>query len=332
MIGRNIRYCRIMAGKTEIELSREIGVSGERLEKYENGALLPELIIMRRIASVLGVTLAELMAVKSSGHKYEHHMRTGSYRQEYVKECIEEYLDRFFTVHEILGGKILREVPKVHGLKASFNAEEDALKLRRVLGFSPSGAIPNLTSALEEKGILIIPIRQEMEKFSTLHGTADSRPYIALNSRMTKERQRSRLAYELVHIFFEPQKVKDWERYTATVSGAFLFPQTDVLNELGEKRTSISPDMLIVSREYGISLEMLTRRAEAIGIIEEGICCRFNVKKHRQVSVDGEQALLFERLVLRAVSEGNMTRQRGAELLKIPYVKMNQKMSLSEWK
>ena len=328
MIGRNIRYCRIMARKTEAELSHEIGVSREILRRYESGAELPRLATMRKIASVLGVRLAELMSVKSSGHKYIHSIHG---RIEYVRECIEEYLDRFFAVHEILGGKILREVPKVHGLQASFDAEKDALKLRGILGFSLSGAIPNLTAALEEKGILIIPIRQEIEKFSTVNGIADSHPYIAMNSGMTKERQRSRLAYELVHIFFEPQRSKDWERYTAAVSGAFLFPQADVLSELGEKRTRISPDMLIVSREYGISLEMLTRRAKAIGIIEEGICRKFDVKKSRYLSADREQALLFERLVLRAVSEGSMTWQRGAELLKIPYAELNRKMSFSEW-
>ncbi len=59
-----------MARKTEDELSQEIGVSNELLSKYESGAELPKLATMRSIASVLGVTLAELMTVKSSGHKY----------------------------------------------------------------------------------------------------------------------------------------------------------------------------------------------------------------------------------------------------------------------
>lgn len=344
MIWRNIKYYRVMAGKSRTELSRELGISIKCLDRYESGGELPSLEISRRIASVLGIRLADIMLTKSVGHKYEHcdYRKNSGLRkssQEQIKALTEDYLDRFFVAVEILGEKVLQKVPEMHTLKPSFDAERDALNLRCELGLPLSGAIPNLISTLEDKGILIIQVNYGDNKFSGRNGLADGRPYVVLNDRMTAERQRSTIVHELGHIYFEQPMIGNatWERYMTAVSGAFLFPMGNVVKELGEKRTYISGDMLMVCREYGISLQMLAKRAEIAGIISEGayrnFCIKLNMAgmKNKEPShIQTERALLFEQLVLRAVGEGKMTVQRGAELLRIPYMEMNEKMCISE--
>lgn len=344
MIWRNIKFYRIMSGKSRTELSRELGISIKRLDRYENGDELPSLEMSRRIASVLGVRLADIMLAKSAGHKYEHceYRKTSRLRktsQEQIKALTEDYLDRFFAAVEILGEKVLQEVPKIHKLPPSFDAERDALSLRRELGLPLSGAVSNLIGILEDKGILIVKINYADGKFSGRNGLADGRPYIALNSGMTAERQRSTIVHELGHIYFEQSVAgnADWERHMTAVSGAFLFPAANAVKELGEKRTCISGDMLMICREYGISLQMLAKRAEIAGIISEAVyrnfCIRLNMagtKDKEHSHMQAERALLFEQLVLRAAGEGKMTVQRGAELLRIPYAEMNEKIYISE--
>lgn len=344
MIWRNIKYYRVIAGKSRTRLSQELGISIKRLDKYESGKELPNLEMARRIASVLGVKLADIMLAKSTGHKYEHfeYRKNSSFRkneQEYIEVSIEDYLDRFFAVVETLDGKVLCEKPAIHTLKPSFDAEQDALALRRELGFALSGAIPNLIMSLENKGILIIQLECADGNFSGRNGLADGRPYIVVNSLATAERQRSTIAHELVHIYFERPVIenKDWERYMTAVSGAFLFPVENARNELGEKRTGISADMLMVCQEYGISLQMLAKRAELAGIISKTVYKNFCIKlsmtgqkKNEPSHIEIEKSLLFEQLMLRAIGENKITVQRGAELLRIPYMDMNKKMLVSE--
>ena len=328
-----------MAGKSQTELSRELGISLEKLKKYEGEKELPDLKTMRQLSSLLGVKLADLMIVKSIGHKYEHceyrkNSHFGKHGQEYVTVSVEDYLDRFFAVTESLGGSVLRDVPEIHSLKPSFDTERDAKHLRKMLGFAEYGAIPNLMTSLEDKGILIIQMEYE-ENFSGENGFVDGRPYIVVNSRMTVERQRSTLAHELGHIFFERPAKEDrnWEQYMTAVSGAFLFPREDALNELGEKRKGISSDMLMVCREYGISLQMLAKRASVNGIITTDAYRWFNIsinrsgqRKKELSHIAPEKATLLEQLVLRATGEGSITIQRGAELLKVGYREMELKM------
>lgn len=331
MLNCNIRYYRVSKKLTLKGLANAIGKSPECVLCYETGEELPDLATARRIASELGVRLADLMSGSSSGHKYEHggflkSRGFGLRGQERVKIAVEDYLDRFFAVAELIGGKVLRDAPKGHKLKPSGDADKDALKLRRELGFADGGAIPNLFSSLEDKGILIIQIKEADGRFSGMNGLVDGRPYVALNSIKTVERQRSTLVHELGHIYFERPccNAGDWERYMTAVGGAFLFPADDVFNKLGERRSAVSPDMLMVCAEYGISLPMLMKRTNMLGIVSDSLYRRFkariscNAHRRRDSSgLDVERARLFERLVIRGIYEGSMTEQKGAELLRI---------------
>ena len=280
MIWRNIKYYRVKAGKSRTGLSGELGISLKHLDNYESGEELPSLEMARRITSLLGVSFADIMLAKSVGHNYEHreYRKGSSFRkreQGYVEVAVEDYLDRFFAVVEALSDNVENvfcPVPIIHKLKPSFNAEHDALALRRELEFPLSGTIPNLTMALEDKGMLIIQLECKDLNFSGRNGLADGRPYIVVNGLTTVERQRSTIAHELVDIYFERPSVanKDWEHYMTAVSGAFL---------LGCETTQ-------------------------------------------------EKALMFEKLVLRAVVENKITVQRGAELLRMPYVCLIKRISV----
>ena len=200
MFGRTIKYFRLTSGKTTCELALASGLSEHTIKNYENGKRLPVLSEIRNIAVALNINLSWLMS-NYNHYEYNHgefrkHSHFSKRSQEYIRLSVEDYLDRFLTVADILGSNVMREVPEVHSIVPTDDVEKDARKLRDVLGLAPTGAISNLIGSLENKGILIYLLEYDDDKFSGMNGLVCNRPYVVLNSMATPERQRSTLAHE----------------------------------------------------------------------------------------------------------------------------------------
>ena len=98
------------------------------------------------------------------------------------------------------------------------------------------------------------------------------------------------------------------------------------MRELGIRRNSVTKDMILVCREYGISMFLLVKRAQIAKIISKDAAQRFYVaaskcgwRTNEPSRIAPEKPELFEQLVFRAVSEGEISIQRGAELLRMSY-------------
>lgn len=74
-------------------------------------------------------------------------------QQEYIRESVEEYMSRFYTIADILGGEVLPDAPACHSVALTGHAETDAKALRRHLRIADAGPIGNLIELLENKGI-----------------------------------------------------------------------------------------------------------------------------------------------------------------------------------
>ena len=337
MLGRRIKLYRLKYGWSKKELAEKLGISLTMLSSFETDKKTPDGQTIQSLASAFGITLPQFLSLIQSNVKYRH----GSFRkqtslsksaQSYLHMLSEDSLNKFFLLEELLGSDVLREPPALHSLIVSGSPEADALRLRELLGFRQSGAVSNLIDVLENKGILICKIHYKGTNFSGINGMADRYPYIAFNSETTPERQRSTIVHELVHVFFEPP---EHEKYIEAVCGAFLFPAADAYIELGRKRRTISPDMVIVAREYGISLQLLAKRANQLEIITTDAYRSFNiainkakVKISEGYRIAPEEPKLLEQLVLRALDEDKISMSRAAELLDIPYHIVREKAAL----
>lgn len=213
------------------------------------------------------------------------------------------------------------------------DVEHDAQALRKHLGFALSGPVKDLIGAMENKGILIYLCDIANDHFSGMNGTVDQRPYIILNRQMSAERQRSTLVHELVHIFFIANKAeKEIETHATAVSGAFLFPKEDAHRELGYRRTGVSPDFALIAKEYGVSLQLIAKRAQMLQIISDASLTHFYVhdlpllggRKNEISRIPAEETNLFQQLVLRAIGQDEISIQKGSELLKMPYDQLSQ--------
>jgi Zn-dependent peptidase ImmA (M78 family)/transcriptional regulator with XRE-family HTH domain len=334
MFNKNLKYYRLKKSLSKKELAERVNVSSMAITNYESGTRKPHMEIMKLLAKELGVKVSDFLAVRNENLVFCHgefrkNTTLNTAKQEYVREEVEEYLSRFMTVVEILGGDVLPEAPPIHVVELSDDEEKNAAALRAHLSLASDGPIDNLIGTLENKGILVMSIDIGNSKFSGMNGLVNGRPYIVINPAMTTERNRSTLIHELAHLMFlwpKDMKDKDVEKAATAIAGAFLFPKNDVIRELGLRRNSIANDMILTAVEYGISMMLLVTRAKLCNVVLERVANDFYIQasKHgwrtsEPSRIEPETPSLFRQLVYRAVSENDVSIQRGAELLRIPY-------------
>lgn len=334
MLSKNIKYYRLRKSLTKNDLAKLIGVSSMAISNYENGKRKPDMETLKKLAQVLDVTVSDFLLVRNENLVFNHGCfrktnKLPKSKQEYIKESIENYLSKFMNVIEILGGEVLPKPPQTNILELTEDIEENAASLRKHLELVKTGPISNLIALLENKGIIVYSLEIDNDSFSGINGFVNNRPYIIFNSKMKSERVRSTIAHELAHLMFDwPKDIndKEIEKIATAISGAFLFPESDVIRELGYKRTVVSKDMEFVAQEYGISMFLLVKRAQILGIISENVSNKFFVlaskmgwRKNEPTRIEDEKPNLFKQLVYRAINEEEISIQKGVELLNIPY-------------
>jgi Zn-dependent peptidase ImmA (M78 family)/transcriptional regulator with XRE-family HTH domain len=340
MLGKNLKYYRLRNEMSKKNLAEKVGVSPMTITNYEAGTRTPDMNTVKKLANALNVKVSDFVMSNSSNLQYDHaefrkNTALSKNRQEYIKASVEEYFDRFYNVVEILGDTILPKTPRTHSIELSEDDEVNALNLRKAVNAAGKGPIDDLVSLAEDCGILIYLFNSDnesMKQFSGMNGTVNGRPYIVVKKSMTPERQRSTIAHELAHIMFKwPENItlKECEHRANAISGAFLFPKDDAIRELGIKRTAVTKDMFLVAKEYGISMLLLAMRAKICKIISEPVHKDFMIKASKAgwrtnepSRIDQEETTLFEQFVYRAVTENDISIQKGAELLNRSYVEV----------
>ena len=335
MFEKNLKYYRLQKNMSMKDLATAVGVTAMAISNYESGKRKPEIEIINKLADVLGVKVADFLNRRNNKLKYEHfEFRKNSSltigQQEFVKESVEEYFSRFFDAVEYLGGSPLPDPPGCHVLDLTDDYCTDAINLRKQMGFSESGPVDEIIGILENKGILVVEIEIDNDRFSGINGLVNEYPYIAINKRINPERKRTTIIHELAHLMFNWDTESDDranEKRATAIAGAFLITNNDLYRELGQKKTALTKDMTLVCEEYGISMYLLVKRAAQAHIMSSSLEREFNIKankanwrrKEPPRVKKPEEPLLFKQLVLRAINEEGVSIQKGAELLKVPY-------------
>ena len=345
MFSKNLKYYRLRKHMSKKDLAAKADISAMAITNYEKGDRKPNMETLKALAEALDVRVSDFLAIRNDNLIFTHgEFRKNSslpiVQQEYIRESVEEYFTRFMNTVEILGGDVLPNAPSCHAISLSNDLEVNAVALRRHLGFAEDGPIEDLIGKLENKGILIYECDLNNNSFSGMNGFVNDRPYIVINPKMNPERNRSTIVHELAHLMFlwpEETEEKDVEQLATAISGAFLFPQADVVRELGVHRTSITNDMIPVAKEYGISMMLLVKRAELCKVVLPAVAKDFYIKASQAgwrtaepSRIEQEKPMLFSQLVYRAVNEEEISVQRGAELLKIPYTNVLSMCRFSE--
>ena len=71
MIGKNIKYYRLMRGISQEALAQQIGLNKMAVSNYEMGKRTPDLATIRKIADALQVTIGKLwLRVKIAAYRW----------------------------------------------------------------------------------------------------------------------------------------------------------------------------------------------------------------------------------------------------------------------
>ena len=345
MFGKNLKYYRLKNNMSMKELADLVQISPMAISHYEKEERKPDMQTIKALAKALKVRVTDFLANRDETlifchEEFRKNSKLSAKQQEFVREEVEEYFGRFYQTVNILGGKVLPLSPEIHVLPLSDSPDENALCLRKHLELPKGGPIGNLIELLENKGILIYLCDIGNSDFSGMNGTVNGRPYIIINKNMTAERIRSTISHEIAHLMFiwpDEMQDKEIEQMANAISGSFLFPANDAKRELGVRRSAITNDMIGVCKEYGISMYMLVMRANKSGIINDNVARNFYInankagwRRKEPTRIEREAPNLFYQLVYRAVTENEITIQKGAELLHESYEEVVKNCSAME--
>lgn len=345
MFEKNLKYYRLKKNMTMKELADACGVTSMAISNYESGKRKPDMQTINKLAEVLGVYVVDFLASRNTGLVFEHrefrkNSNLSKGEQIFIRESVEEYFSRFFDAIDCLGGNPLPNPPKCHALVRSGDFEKDAIALRAYLRLQLEGPIDELVGILENKGVMVVELEIDNKHFSGMNGFVNEYPYIVINKNMSPERKRTTIIHELAHLMFvwNEEKETENEKMATAIAGAFLITEKDLFRELGQRRTTLTKDLILVCEEYGISMYLLVKRASQVGIMSESLATDFYIKANKANWREKEprrvryieEPTLFKQLVFRAVNEEEVSLQRGAELLKVPYMDMKKYCGLVE--
>lgn len=269
---RTLRPARLRLGWSLDELAVAAGgvVSKQMISKYEQGQAEPGADILFALASALRMKVGDLLTkpkIKVDFVAFRRHSTLSETEQDRVKAKVCWQMEGRQTLASLIGESATAWSASRMVAKTPADAERHAVEVRAQwgLGRQPVGS---LTALLEEKGAAVLQLKAH-DKFHGISGWADSQAIIAVQQRKDDgARQRMDLAHELAHLILSPGSEIDEEEYARHFAGAFLFPESAAVQELGAKRNRVTKaELLSVKARYGISIQGILKRAHDLGIL-----------------------------------------------------------------
>lgn len=333
MIAERLKQLRMARGLSLDGLAEQIGgiVTKQAISKYETGKARPTPTVLQALAGALGVKAAELLRAPEIAVEFIAYRKGSGLRkkeQGQVENLVARVLEERVRLQEMTGETEAFNVPvRSLAVRDPEDAEGAAEGLREQwrLGLAP---IAGVVSVLEDHLIHVIEIDAD-EKFDGISAvTTDTEGTLRGAAVVTRrglpgERQRMNLAHELGHIVLDVPEDVDEEKAAFRFAGAFLAPAQALYREVGLKRAFVQGEELVMLKlKYGISVQALLYRLQALGIIGPAHyrqwCIAINrqgYRKQEPYGLEPERPQWLRRMVLRALSEGLMTREEGERVL-----------------
>jgi len=321
-----MRQARLAAGLTLAELSKRMSSAGQEitkagLSKYENEGSTPDAGFLLTLADILGLRSSFFIsepAFNIEWKRFRKKVALGTRKQERIKSRAELIIEGRLWLEDLLHPNDERHFPKAVPVGSFEDVEKAANDIRRFWNLGDA-SILSLTNALEDRGCIVVGINSDLDGFDGLSGWINGTiPAIVSNQEMPSDRFRYNLAHELGHLLisFNGESDKLHEEYAHRFAAAFLVPMQVAYNELGHKRRSISfQELVLLKREYGLSMQAWIRRALDLGIISDSVYNRmFRVfstrgwRKREPAEFHGdEKPVRYRQMLYRALEEGIIT-------------------------
>jgi transcriptional regulator with XRE-family HTH domain len=328
-----IKQFRLARGYSLDDLAEAMGgiVTKQALSKYERGVSVPRAPVLNHLAAALGVKSLQLwseptLSVRFVGYRKRSTLTKKA--QATLQALIAEKLEERTRIQDYCFSSVSFDLP-IEQVRVSSEqeAERAAVKIRELwcLGLDP---IANLTAVLEDHLVHVIQVNAS-EKFDGISAVAEDegrRPKAAAVVSRTGcpgDRQRLSLAHELAHLVMRVAKNVDAEKAAFRFAGAFLAPQPAIEREVGQHRTSVRfEELLILKARFGISVQALLKRLSDLSIISptsyKWSCIhlsQLNWRKQEPQPLEPEKPEWLRQAALRCLSEGFITQGEAERLL-----------------
>lgn len=336
MIGERIQQARKASGLSLRALAEKAGVSAMAISKYERNESTPSSGVVLALAKALGLRSEYFfrhVEIQLENVKHRHHEHLPEKEELKVRADVTEQLERWVMLEKFLPAPWSKPFETPPELKPQISdmdeIEEIAVSVRKHwnLGLNP---IPDLIDTLETKGIKVFITKYDEHKnFNGLSATVNGSPVIVVGKHWTGDRQRFTLAHELGHLVLHgrlaPALKNNEERACDRFAGAFLVPEDMVKQSLGERRTWLEPqELMMLKHEWGLSMQAWSYRAHNIGITSKDAHKQIwisylqewkKAKREPDPQVPQEETNLFDQLVYRTLAEEMISESKAAELL-----------------
>jgi Zn-dependent peptidase ImmA (M78 family)/DNA-binding Xre family transcriptional regulator len=279
MRSQRIIIARESRGFTQKDLSKATDISQSQISKYEQDTKELSEMDMEKIANALDYPLS-FFTKKIETHTVHLDFRKGKLPTDKLQRKITAIVNR--TRYEI--NNLLQELDKesivVPENILSSKPSEAARHLRNFWKI-PKGPIQNLMEEVEEKSIILMPMKfLDQEKFTACAlDLSYCNPLIIYNATHSMDRIRFSIAHELGHIYLHHhgeqdsdfsvpyefnQKIK--EEQANEFASEFLMPEVEITRDL----TGLTIEKLQQLKfKWKVSMAALLERAKRLTIINE---------------------------------------------------------------
>ncbi len=333
MIGERLNQLRLARNLTLDALSAQIGgmVTKQALSKYERNQAQPSPLVLTRLSTALGVKANYFLSPPQITAEFIAYRKATSLLEREkarIKSVVTQSLEDRFRVQTLIGQTTADVLPwNELAISSLEETEKQASYMRTAwdLGTSPIG---DLVGTLEEHQlcILFVEADDKFDGIAALGYDASGDVFAgAIVSRqdVPGERQRLSLSHELGHLVLKVPGNIDEEKAAFRFGSAFLVPADRLIREIGTKRSYIHiSELLILKKQFGISIQALLRRMLDLGIINESYYRRWFIfinktgwKKHEPDELARETPKWLERSLSRLVGEGALSREEAESML-----------------
>jgi Zn-dependent peptidase ImmA (M78 family)/DNA-binding XRE family transcriptional regulator len=280
MFAARLREIRLAKGYTLDALATRMDgqLTKQAISKYERGDSQPRPKTLVALAKALGVKAADLLgepeySIDCLQYRTRAPMRERS--KERVEAVLRHSLERRLRLEDRLAvGRRPRLLDDRVAIDTVEQAEELAGTIREEwsLGSDP---IANLTDVLERQSIHVfeVPGHDDFDGLTAVARTEDGglrAVGIAENPERDGDRQRFTLAHEVGHVVLEPRGGINEEDAANRFAGALLIPAGLVFDEVGERRSDVSLDeLLLLKKLWGVSAQCILHRLRDLDVISQ---------------------------------------------------------------
>ena len=321
-IGKNLKKVRLLKNLSLKEAGELLGMSSTAVTKYENGILVPDSQKLISFANAYGVNKCPDMKFNTFRKK----KRLTGEKWQLLKNLIQEEVGKYLEVMELNSINSPNAKLKKFNCNSLEDAEKCAILFRHYIEISNMQPITDLTSVLENLGILIVQIDNPNNLFNGFDGLSEmveNVPVIVLlNGIQDGARQRFTIAHELGHLVLNiTNKSLNEEKLCNRFASALLMPMEAVKNEFGSSRNCISFFELVAFRkEYRVSYSAIIHRLKELKIISISLYKILSVSISYQTNndlspLDLEVSYQFKKIVYKLESNKIISVNKACELL-----------------